>query len=418
MKSLMRAAAPVGYRRLLVAVDSSPHSEAATREAAMLAKHWDSTVTGLHAFAARLHDRRFRQMENVLPERFQVEQELEHQRTVHESLITKGLDLVSDSYLDQTETVCNAAKVRFERRGREGKNYRVVLQEAREGAHDLLVVGYQGLGAVQDGVPGTVCLRVVRKSPIDTLVVKTTDARIGAGPIVVGLDGSHQSYGALLAALDLGQRLGAPVHAVAVFDPHFHNVAFNRIREVLSDEAGKVFRVEDQEQLHAELIDSGLAKIYQSNLQIGARIAAKRDVPLQTFLLAGKPWQAVAQHCKDVGASLLVIGKLGVHADAELDIGGNTELLLSLAPTSLLIVQRSHVPDIEVVARETVSWTPEAEARLTRVPEFVQPMVRKAVLMWALDRGHTVITSEVMDQATQALKPSGMGSSGSDGGPG
>lgn len=415
MKSLVRTEAPVGYRHLLVAVDSSPHSEAATHEAAKLGALWGATITGLHAFAARLHDRRFRQMENVLPERFQVEVELEHQRTVHESLITTGLDLVSDSYLDQTERVCSAAGVTFERRGREGKNYRVVLEEARTGEHDLLVLGYQGLGAVREGVPGTVCLRVVRKSPIDTLVIKTRSARIGAGPIVVGLDGSHQSFGALLAALELGEQLGAPVHALAVFDPNFHNVAFNRIRAVLSDEAGKVFRVEDQEKLHAELIDSGLAKIYRAHLQIAERIASARAQSLHTSLLAGKPWEVIAAHCAQVDASLLVVGKLGVHADAELDIGGNAELLLSLAPTSLLIVQRTYVPDVEVVARETVSWTPEAEARLLRVPDFVQPMVRKAVLMWALDRGHTVITNEVMDQATRALKPSGLGSTGSGG---
>lgn len=412
MRRLLQAAPPAGYRRVLVAVDSSPHSEAATLEAAKLARQWQSDVTGLHAYAARLHDRRFRQMEGVLPARFQEEKELEHQRTVHESLITKGLDLVSGSYLDQTEKACAAAGVRFERRGREGKNYRVVLQEARDGGHDLLVLGYQGLGAVREGVPGTVCLRVVRKSPIDTLVVKTREARIGSGPIVVGVDGSHQSYGALLTALEIGRKLGAPVHAVAVFDPNFHNVAFDRIREVLSDEAGKVFKVEDQEKLHAELIDSGLAKIYRSNLQVAERIAKDRELPLETSLLAGKPWEAIAKHCTDVGASLLVVGKLGVHADAELDIGGNTELLLSLAPASMLIVQRTYVPDVEVVASETVTWTPEADARLERVPEFVRPMVRKAVLMWAADRGHTVITSEVMDQATAALKPSGMGSGG------
>lgn len=415
MRRLAQAAPAVAYGRVLVAVDSSPHSEAATAEAVKLAQLWQSSITGLHAYAARLHDRRFRQMEGVLPERFQAEKELEHQRTVHESLITRGLELVSGSYLDQTEKACAAAGVRFERRGREGKNYHVVLQEARAGAHDLLVLGYQGLGAVRAEVPGTVCLRLVRKSPIDTLIVKTRQARIGSGPIVVGVDGSKQSLGALVMALELGRRLHAAVHAVAVFDPHYHNVAFDRIREVLSEEAGKVFHVEDQEKLHAELIDSGLAKIYRTHLQVAERIAAQRGVPLQTTLLAGKPWEALAQHCTQVGASLLAVGKLGVHADAELDVGGNTELLLSLSPTSLLIVQRTHSPDAAVIARETVSWTPEAQARLERVPEPMRPMVQRAVVMWAMDRGHTVITSEVMEQAAQRLRPGSAGPAGANG---
>ena len=65
-----------------------------------------------------------------------------------------------------------------------------------------------------------------------------------------------------------------PVKVVAAFDPYYHYVAFNRIAGVLSEEAGKVFRFKDQEKLHEEIIDSGLAKIYDGHLQVAESIAA------------------------------------------------------------------------------------------------------------------------------------------------
>ena len=92
-----------GYRSLLLAVDSSDHSNRASDEALALAGYWDARVTGVHVYAAKLHDNRFRQMEGGLPERYREEQELERQRDVHDDLITRGLSIISDSYLDQVD---------------------------------------------------------------------------------------------------------------------------------------------------------------------------------------------------------------------------------------------------------------------------------------------------------------------------
>lgn len=393
------------YRRILVAVDSSEHSNGASLEATRLARLWDSRVTGLHAYAARLHDLRFRQMEGSLPEPFQVEKELERQRKVHDVLIGRGLELISDSYLEDAEKNCLAAGVPFERLGIEGKNYTVIVDEIRRGGHDLVILGAQGLGKVRPDVIGSVCQRVVRRSTIDTLVIKQPAHRIGDGPIVVGLDGSHQSFGGLVTALELGKRLGCEVHAVAAYDPFFHTVAFERIAEVLTVEAAKVFHFQAQEKLHAEIIDTGLAKVYQAHLSIAEHIAQTRGAKLATVLLSGKPFEALLAYTTRVGASLLVLGKLGIHADDDLDIGGNTEQLLQLAECNLLVSHRRHEPAAEVVARETMSWTEEAEARLARAPSFVRRMARSAIIRHALERGHTVVTAAIVDQATSELMP-------------
>lgn len=397
--------ATAAWRRVLVALDGSDHAEHALGEAVRLAAGAGGEVCGIHVYAASLHDRRFREMESGLPERYRGESALEHQRAVHDELITRGLRLISDSYHDLGEASCQAAGVRYRRINSEGKNYRGILEAARGGAHDLVVLGAQGLGAGAEAPLGTVCIRVARRCPVDVLVVRVEAPRIGAGPLVVALDGSPRSFSALRSALALGQRIGAPVHAVAAFDPYFHYTAFGRIARVLNDQARATFRFEDQERLHAELIDGGLAKIYRSYLDVGRAIAASGGVELVCELRDGKPYQAILRYLGEVGASLLLAGRTGMHADPELDVGGNAENLLRLAPCSMMLAATEYEPPLEMMARETVAWTEEAECRLERVPQMVRPMVRTAILQFASERGHTVVTAGVVDEATARLCP-------------
>ncbi len=101
------------YQNILLALDASDHANRATVEAAGIAALSNARVTGTHAYAAMLHDRRFRQMEGGLPEQFRVEQELERQRDVHDDLISRGLAIITDSYLDHAAQVCGEAQVEF-----------------------------------------------------------------------------------------------------------------------------------------------------------------------------------------------------------------------------------------------------------------------------------------------------------------
>jgi nucleotide-binding universal stress UspA family protein len=397
--------APVSLARILVALDASDHADRALQEAVRLAGSAGGAVTGIHAYAAKLHDNRFRQMEGGLPERYRKEQEMEHQREVHDSLITRGLGIISDSYHDSAAPLCEDAGIAYGRLSPEGKNYRRIVEAAARGDHDVLALGALGLGAVPGALVGTVCERVVRRCPIDVLVVRSPERAIGEGPLVVGLDGSGRSFGALKTALDLGRRLGAPVHAVAAYDPYFHYVAFNKIAGVLSEEAGQAFRFKEQEQLHEEIIDSGIAKIYQSHLELARSVAEAEEAELVCELLDGKPYQAIARYLAKVGASLLLLGKTGIHADPGLDIGGNAENLLRLAPCHVWLGQVSYTPPLESVARETITWTEEAEAKMARVPETARNMVRMAILRFAQESGHTVITSALIEEATARFCP-------------
>lgn len=400
--------------RILVALDASDHANRAVVEAARIAAAAGGSLTGIHVYAAKLHDRRFRQMEGGLPARYREEAELERQREVHDSLITHGLQVIGDSYHDAAQQVCQAGGIAYRRLSPEGKNYRRLVEAAASGEFDLLILGARGLGATPGAMIGSVCERAVRRSPIDALVIRDHRRQLADGPLVVGIDGSPQSFGALRTALALGRRLGAPVHAVAAYDPYFHYVAFRRIADGLSEEAGRVFRFKEQEKLHEEIIDDGLAKIYASHLEVARAVARMEGVEIVTALLDGRPYQVIARYLADTGASLLFVGKTGIHADPDLDIGSNTENLLRVAASHLWIGTATHTPPLDAVARETITWSTEAEQKIARVPESVRAMVHMVILRYAQKHGHTVVTSAVVDEATARFCPGHGGTNGHD----
>ncbi|MBI1989982.1 MAG: universal stress protein [Betaproteobacteria bacterium] len=393
------------YKSIYLPLDNSPHSLRGVDIAVALAKAGGAALTGSHVYAAKLHDRRFRQMEGGLPEPYRKEEKLVEQRDIHDDLITRGLRIISDSYLDVFEDRCRAAGLAHRSVSLEGKNWQELVKDIAAGESDLVIIGALGLGAVESSQLGSVCERVARRVDRDLLVVREPEKRTD-GAIVAALDGSPQSYGGLMTALELGRIFRRPVEAVASFDPDFHYVAFNSIAKVLSSEAAKVFRFEEQEKLHEEIIDSGLAKIYQGHLEVAARLAKGQGIDLTTKLLAGKSFEQLLRHIRETKPWLMVLGRIGVHSEAGMDLGSATENLLRQAGCNLLLSARCFEPPIEHIAETTMTWTEEAEARMLRVPDFVRGMARKAIVKHAAKEGHTVVTSDVIDACMSGI-PSG-----------
>jgi len=50
-----------------------------------------------------------------------------------------------------------------------------------------------------------------------------------------------------------------------------------------------------------------------------------------------------------------------------------------------------------------VGWSPEAEARVERIPSFIRPMARKAIERYAEGKGYRQITEAVLDEAGASL---------------
>ena len=395
------------FKKIYVPVDNSDHSDASVNFAVAFGKKFGSELVGSHVYAAKMHDVRFKQMEYTLPEEYQDEVELEKQRRIHDTLITMGLQLISDSYLEVMKEKCLENDLAFEAKMPEGKHFIKLVEDIQGSDYELVIMGALGMGAVKDSLLGGVVERVVRRIQTDTLVVRTVGPiEEQPGNILVGIDGSPESFAGLKTAIQLGKAFDRQVEAVGVYDPYLHYVVFNSVVNVLTERASKTFRFKEQEQLHEEVIDTGLAKIYQSHLEV-ARTVAREDhnYELKITLLDGKAFEKILQYVRETQPWLLVLGRIGVHSEPDMDIGSNTENLLRLVSCNVLLSSQRYVPKVDVTAEETVTWTQEAIDRMAKAPPQVQGIARTAVHRFAIERGHSVITESVINQAMEAVMP-------------
>ena len=391
------------YNEILVPVDNSKHSDWSVDRAIELCAKSDGRITGCHVYAARLHDVRFRQLETGLPAQFQTEKEIKRQRKIHDKLIEKGLQLISDSFLDQVDERCHAAGVPLTRQLLEGINYEEIAKEVNRGEgrlpgligfdpnharsydgneklrgdvrlgadgrivaeeetdevrlagvtgrqYDLLVMGAVGVGLQPLSQLGGVVSRCMRDVDKDMLVIRNGETLAG-GRFMVCVDGSPYSYRAMRTALELAQRFGAKVYACSAFDVEYHHVVFHNIKDVLSARASKVFKFKEQEELHNNIIDKGLLRLAQANLERARAVALEfPDVPMETEILIGKPFQVIMQWIEEVSPTLLVLARHGAHRIDGTPIGSQAENLARMAPCNLLLV------GTEGVRPEDIPW--------------------------------------------------------------
>jgi len=459
------------YREIFVPVDNSQHSDWAVDRALEMCRKSAGRITGNHVYAARLHDVRFRQLETGLPAQFQTPEEIKKQRKIHDKLIEKGLQLIADSFLDQLGKRCEAAGVPLTRQLLEGINYEEIVNEVNRGAgrlpgligfdpnraagydggdkvrsdvklgengrlvaededsaarlvgssgrqYDLLAVGAHGLGRQQFSQLGGVVARVLRGVEKDVLIVRD-DRSLEGGRFLVCVDGSSYSYKAMKAALELAQTFGASLYVCSAFDVEYHHVVFRNIKDVLSYQASKVFKFEEQEELHNNIIDKGLLKLCQANLK-RAEVMAQQfpDVPIKTQILIGKPFQVVMQWAEEVKPSLMVLARHGAHRIEGTDLGSQAENLVRLAPCNTLLtgtvgIRPEDIPWIEEDGQAGLPWAPEAEVRILRVPPFAQGIARRAVEEYVLEKvGNAgpppTVTNKWLDEAIQKLLPTHM----------
>jgi len=457
------------YREVFVPVDNSQHSDWAVDRAIELCRKGGGRITGNHVYAARLHDVRFRQLETGLPAQFQTPEEIKKQRKIHDKLIEKGLQLIADSFLDQLGARCEAAGVGLTRQLLEGINYEEIVNEVNRGAgrlpgligfdpnraagydggakvrsdvklgengrlvaededaaarlvgtsgrqYDLLALGAHGLGRQPYSQLGGVAARVLRGVEKDVLIVRD-DRPLAGGRFLVCVDGSSYSYKAMRAALELAQAFGGALYVCSAFDVEYHHVVFHNIKDVLSYQASKVFKFEEQEELHNNIIDKGLLKLCQANLKRAAVMAQQfPDVPITTQILVGKPFQVIMQWAEEIKPSLLVLARHGAHRIDGTDLGSQADNLVRLAPCNVLLtgtvgIRPEDIPWIEEDGQAGLPWAPDAEVRILRVPPFAQGIARRAVEEYVLEQvgdGTPTVTNKWLDEAIQKLLPTHM----------
>jgi len=388
------------YQKIMTALDGSLWSNLAIQATLSLAEKTPaSQIIGCHVYAAELHRTRFEEMEPGLPEQYQAEEQLNDLRNTHESLISDGMALISDSYLAPLVKLAQKKNIPIQGLAPEGRNYVRLIEEIKNHQPDLVIIGALGHGHVPESRIGSLTERVLMADHNTDLLLLRQPFSFKGRPIVVGIDGSQASYAAFLVAIALAKTLEANIEAVAVYDPFFHVGVFKVIADALPEKDQQRFNFPAQEKLHDEIIDRGLEKLYREGLEKAALLAEHQGVKIKMEVLAGKVFPQIHHYAQSRNAGMIVMGKYGLHYEPGSLIGSNTHQLAQLAETNLLIVQppRKSI-DIPVLSEEKSSveifWTPEAEERLKRIPGFARGMARRSIEARARELGKSTIDED------------------------
>jgi len=394
------------YNRILVALDGTQWSDMAMHASLKLAELMkNTTIIGCHVYGAQMHRKRFEQMEPGLPERYQEDEELTRLRGAHEDLITDGMQIISDAYLSPLNELANEKQIKFEGSTPEGRNYFEILKAAREREADLIVIGVHGHGYVPEAILGSTSERIVSHSWHSDVFLMKQPLNLRNRLILVGVDGSQNSYAALLNAANLAKATGCRIDAVAVYDPYLHSGVFTNIAGVLPEEKQEKFNFTAQEQLHDEIIDDGLEELYQSNLEQGVQLVKEMGVEINAEVLKGKVFPQIHHHAARIDAGLIVMGRWGLHKEASTLIGSNTHNLARICTTNLLIVNEPtkeiRLPSIE--ERELLKWSEESLKVLDRVPEFARSMAKRAIEKQARELGAEVVDENLVNKISHKM---------------
>lgn len=206
---------------------------------------------------------------------------------------------------------------------------------AAAGDCDLVVMTTHGRGAGGRALFGSVADRVVRHSPVATLVVRGGDHPAALPPLtrlVVPLDGSPAAEQALPLATRLANDLGVPVHLIRVVAP-------DAVRDALR--AGAVVRSAVAAAHEAARRE---AEVYRSTQE---RTLRNRDIPVSGEVRLGLPADELLEA---VGTGDLVV--MTTHGHGGLRrwlLGSVADKLVRAAPAPVLLVRAkadgSHAAD-------------------------------------------------------------------------
>lgn len=145
------------FRRILVPVDYSEHSRASVHAAAELAKSVGATLDIVHVWDRPMY----------VPDAVMVRRPGEEQRSLTE-LIRDNAERDMSDFL---ASLALPEGVAVSHRLCSGEPAQKLVEEAKSGAYDLIVIGTHGRTGVLHLLLGSTAERLIRLSPVPVLVV-------------------------------------------------------------------------------------------------------------------------------------------------------------------------------------------------------------------------------------------------------
>ena len=135
--------------------------------------------------------------------------------------------------------------------------------------------------------------------------------------ILVGLDGSPNSFKALEEAINLSKFYNAELHTISVEEiPHFSETI---------DEIEEEKDIEDSK--------------YNEIIVKAKEFASAKDYPVETHIIMGHEVKMIVDYIKKYKFDLLVVGFVGRSAVFERVMGSTSQSLVRMVACSVLIVK-------------------------------------------------------------------------------
>jgi len=189
-----------------------------------------------------------------------------------------------------------------------------IVTVAEEAGAGLLLMGCPKRSFVERVLLGRTAAKIIGLSPCDVLMIPD-GAEVNFSRILVGIDGSKYSMEAGQQALDLALTYGGEVHALTMLD-----IPINR---------SLLYKVLDEAR-------------YKSStyLQTVADQGHKLGVPVVTAIREGTAYEGIVQYAEEKAMQLVVLGSLGHTAFTRILLGSVVERVATLSPLPILVVKK------------------------------------------------------------------------------
>jgi nucleotide-binding universal stress UspA family protein len=280
------------FRRILMPVDGSHSSLHAEELAVLIAKNFKSKVTVIHVVS---HDLLHAELEL----RYRVPPSVRTEIT--NWLLQTGNKIVSDA-----EALFREEGIDIDARVIEHEDpAEALLRVAKDGEHDLVVMGNRGETEVELFSLGSVTEKVSRHAECPVLIVKQ---KTQLSKILVAIDGSKSAEKALEYAVQLAEKHRAEVTLLNVGESKLFSFKSKVVREVgeriLSEAASKV-----------------------------------KGLKLKTQLEFGSPAETIIEVAEKGNYDLIVVGSRGLSSVKRFLLGGVSDDVSHHAKRSVLIAR-------------------------------------------------------------------------------
>lgn len=292
--------APLNSKPILVAVDFSPNSVAALKQAIWLARKTGAAIVLTHSILDVSQSIYWGPYEREV-----------NQRELHNRSETAMRRLISD---------LNAVDLDVTFRTLVGEPFVEITRAVQVEGYDMVLGGTRGAGIFEQFFVGSTAKRLIRKCPASVWIVKAENL-VPPKVVLAATDFSDVSRKAVKEGLKIAQQSDAEFHLLHIIDS----------KDVPED---LISKVPDGSTLRQEINEEATRRLNE----FVASLAVDRK-QIQSHLSWGTPWQEIQRISRHQAADLIVIGTVGRSGIKGLLLGSTAERVLDTCDCSILTIK-------------------------------------------------------------------------------